>query len=188
MLLFIQEIDENVLFYFQSLHTFQLDNFFWQVSEGWIFLPLWTFILIRFIKEYSIIDNIKILVIVILSIFLSDQMSNVFKSTFKRERPTHNEKYYDKIKLVNNYKGGKYGFYSAHASNSAAIAVLAILLIKKSRWKFIIILYPFLTGISRMYLGVHYFSDVLVGWIMGSLIALFVYWMINNWWALNKRQ
>ncbi|HPQ08129.1 MAG TPA: phosphatase PAP2 family protein [Bacteroidia bacterium] len=185
---FFQEMDEGILLFFQSIHNDELDYFFWHVSEALIFLPLWIFALIRVIKEYNKTEYIKILVIIVLSIFLSDQISNVFKNTIKRERPTHNEKYYDKIKLVNNYKGGKYGFYSAHASNSAAIAVLTLLLIKKSRWKYIIILYPLLSGISRMYLGVHYFSDVLVGWIMGSMIAIFVYWLINKWWVLNKHQ
>ncbi|MCX7728015.1 MAG: phosphatase PAP2 family protein [Bacteroidia bacterium] len=172
---FIQFIDEYVLFFFQSVHHPFLDQFFWYVSEAWIFLPLWLWALVKIYHQYHKKDYAKIILIIGATILISDQACNLPKNYFKRLRPTHNQLYQDKIQLVNNYRGGTYGFYSAHASNSAAIFVLVLLFIKNSNLKFWLILYPLLTGISRLYLGVHYFTDVLVGWIAGSIIAFCVY-------------
>lgn len=183
---FIQSIDEKILLLFQSAHISFLDEFFWYVSEAWVFLPLWLWALIKIFKTYSRTDVFKVILAVIITIFLSDQISNIFKNYFKRLRPTHNIELKDKIKVVNNYYGGKYGFYSAHASNSVAITCLALILIKNNKNKYWLLIYPFLSGISRMYLGVHYFSDVLAGWMMGSLIAILVYWMFYKYGGLNR--
>lgn len=185
-MLCIQAIDERILLLFQSLHTSFLDNLFWYVSEAWVFLPLWLWALVKIYQIYSRKDFIKIIFAVLITIILSDQVSNVFKYRFKRLRPTHNNELKDKIKVVNNYYGGKYGFYSAHASNSAAITCLALILFKNNRNKYWLLIYPFLSGISRMYLGVHYFSDVLVGWMMGSILAMLVYWMFYKYSGMNK--
>lgn len=186
MFSFFQSIDERVLSYFQSWHNEFLDNFFWYVSEVWIFLPLWLWAVIKIWHQYEKRKILSILILIGITIFLSDQLSNVFKNYFKRLRPTHTELLKDKVRIVNNYRGGLYGFYSAHASNSAAVCLLALLLIRHSKMKYLFIAYPLLSGISRMYLGVHYFSDVWFGWIMGSIIAICTYWIYNKWPHLNK--
>ncbi len=184
---FFQPIDENVLFFLQSIHNKILDTFFWSVSEAWIFIPLWLWAIIKIYQQYSLKNFLKIILMILIIITLSDQISNVSKYHFKRLRTTHNEIYKGKIKLVNNYEGGLYGFYSAHASNSAAITVLALLIIKRSKWKYIIFIYPLLTGISRMYLAVHYLSDILVGWIVGAFLTLFVYLLFKQFLHINKQ-
>jgi undecaprenyl-diphosphatase len=119
--------------------------------------------------------------------FLENCFNDNIKYQFKRLRPTHDVRYSEKIHLINNYKGGTYGFYSAHASNSAAVYVLSVMLIRRSRYKYLLIVYPLLTGISRMYLGVHFLSDVLVGWIMGGIIAFGVYLIFEKYLGLISK-
>lgn len=183
---FIRRIDEQVLFGFQSIHNEFLNVFFWYVSEAWVFIPLWAWALIQIYRRYDKSQYVGIVILAALTIVLSDQTSNVFKNHFKRLRPTHDEAVKDNIQLVNDYKGGTYGFYSAHASNSAAVCVLSLLLIRDSKVRYWMCLYPLLSGLSRLYLGVHYFSDILMGWLMGSLLAILTYLLFHYGIKLSK--
>jgi len=74
-------------------------------------------------------------------------------------------------------------FVSAHASNTMAAAVSAKL-VWRALWLWPLIL-PLLAGWSRVYLGKHYPSDVLAGWIFGALVALGVWWVWR--WAVRRR-
>ncbi len=176
-MLLINNIDIDVLIFTQQLHNIFLDELFWQISKSYIFIPLWLWALYVIIKTYPLKNFLWIVLALGLGITASDQCSNLFKYQVKRLRPTHEATLKQDIHLVHQYEGGKYGFYSAHASNSALIAFMAIILLKKNRWKYIFVLYSLLIGFSRIYIAAHYFTDVLFGWLMGIAIA-FIIWRL----------
>ncbi len=62
-----------------------------------------------------------VVVLAALMILVSDQLTNLVKDTFQRLRPSNEPGLM--VHLVNAYKGGEYGFYSSHASNTFSIAV-----------------------------------------------------------------
>ncbi len=87
---------------------------------------------------------------------------NVIKPGFSRPRP-----FVDHPQIQNKlgYQPGGFSFPSNHAVNCMAAA--AIISIFAPAWTWALIFYAFLVGYSRIYLGVHYPSDILVGWILG---------------------
>ena len=117
-----------------------------------------------------------ILAFVALIVLCSDQLSSsVIKPLVCRERPTHNVDIQDQIHTVNGYVGGLYGFVSSHAANSFAIAIFLSLVIKNWLFSFTIFLWAIINSYTRIYLGVHYFGDVLCGAVVGIIIALILY-------------
>jgi len=86
------------------------------------------------------------------------------------------------LNFVNNYKGGQFGFVSNHATNMSIVGIMVFLILKKhypKSWIFLLILL-LIISYSRIYLGVHYLSDIIGGWILGSLLSLIGYNAINK--------
>ena len=110
-------------------------------------------------------------------ITITDQEANLFKDHFQRLRPCYNEYIKDSLRLVKENCGGKYGFFSAHASNSFSLAIFFGLLFK-NRIRYIIlitIVYASLISYSRIYIGVHFPIDIIIGSSFGFCVGFIMY-------------
>ena len=115
-------------------------------------------------------------------IAIADQTANFFKDSFQRLRPCYNESLISFVRLVNESCGGKYGFFSAHASNSFSLAVFFGLLFK-NKFRFIIymtLFYASLISFSRIYLGVHFPLDIFFGGVYGIITGLVIFRIYEN--------
>ncbi|MCB0820770.1 MAG: phosphatase PAP2 family protein, partial [Bacteroidetes bacterium] len=121
-----------------------------------------------------------ILLGVILLITASDQVSVAIKNSVQRYRPCHNEVVNKQVHLVNNHCGGKFGFYSSHASNTLALSVFVYLLLPALRWKKWLFVWPLLVGYSRIYLAAHYPADVATGWLAGAILAFAAFFTLRK--------
>jgi undecaprenyl-diphosphatase len=73
------------------------------------------------------------------------------------------------IHTVNDYHGGSYGFPSSHAANTAGLTCFCVFVLRRRWLSWVMVGWMVLVCYSRMYLGVHYPSDILAGWLLGFL-------------------
>lgn len=175
MLTFFENIDHTLFFLINGNHNAFWDVIMWNISGKFQWVPLYAFLLWRTILRYRSKTWI-VVVMVLIGIGISDQSSvHLFKNQFKRYRPCHHSILKNDVHSVQNKCGGKYGFVSSHASNTTFMAMLFFFLLrskKRDDLYGLLFIWPLLVSYSRIYLGVHYPSDVLFGCLLGYLIAL----------------
>lgn len=119
---------------------------------------------------------IPILLAIILLFILCDQFSSHFvKPLVARPRPSHYPGIMEYVRVFDGYKGGINGFISGHATNSFGFAMFSALLFKDKFYTGVVFLWALIVAYSRIYLGVHFVSDILGGMIAGVLIGYVVY-------------
>jgi undecaprenyl-diphosphatase len=183
MLEALKSIDAQVFLSLNGLHNDFFDFVMFWASERFIWIPFYVFLAYLLFRHYGQRFWILILMAGIL-ITLSDQTSVLlFKQVFHRLRPCHEPSLEGLVHLVNNKCGGKYGFVSSHAVNSFALATyMSLLLGRKIRYfTLMMLLWALLLSYSRIYLGVHYPGDVIVGAIWGAGLGAAIYSVAGFW-------
>jgi undecaprenyl-diphosphatase len=181
----MQQIDQSVFFFLNGLHSHFFDTFFWYATDGVIYLPLYLIAIWLAYKQFGK-GVLMVLLFVIVIFLLSEYSCNFLKDTVCRLRPTQNPDIASLVHTVNDYRGGKYGFPSAHACNTFAVSLFLYRILRPKRWGVTATLFTWtaLMSYSRIYLGVHYPGDILCGALGGVLIgwgmsALFRFLMLK---------
>ncbi|MBO4593820.1 MAG: phosphatase PAP2 family protein, partial [Bacteroidaceae bacterium] len=101
--------------------------------------------------------------------------SGFCKPFFHRFRPSHEPALEGLVDLVNDRRGGLYGFISSHAANTFAVCTFVALYLRRHLATLTLILWACLSSYSRIYLGLHYPGDILAGALFGILTGLTMY-------------
>ncbi len=170
--------ERDLFFMLNGSDSSFLDRFMWLYSGKAVWLPLAAFILIVLLYKKKWRESILILLAIVLVVTFCDQFaSHVCKPIFTRFRPTHHPDFMDQVKTVFDYRGGKYGFISSHAANAFGFATFMSLLFRYRLFTWTIFLWAALTAYTRVYLGVHFISDIVPGAIAGVFFGWLVYWL-----------
>jgi undecaprenyl-diphosphatase len=164
----ILEVDEQLLLWLNGFHAPWLDPVMLVLTKTISWLPLYLLLLYVIIKDHRK-ESWRVLVAVAFTLLLSDQLtSSVMKPWFERLRPSRNPELAGTLHLVNGYTGGLYGFASSHAANSFGLTMFLWLLYKNNRkWMGTLFLWAAFFTYTRIYLGVHYPGDIVVGALVG---------------------
>ena len=182
----ILKLDSQLFLYLNNLGSPTVDNFWiylsYKESNIIFYLALLVFYFYSKSKKIKLSEVFYSLLFIAIMIAIADQTANLFKDSFQRLRPCYNESLISFVRLVNESCGGKYGFFSAHASNSFSLAVFFGLLFK-NKFRFIIymtLFYAFLISFSRIYLGVHFPLDIFFGGVYGIITGLVIFRIYEN--------
>lgn len=177
------EFDRELFLWLNNAGVEALDPFMLLVSGKFTWIPLYLIILILMTRVMDWRAFGFAIMFIVLCVFATDQGSvQLFKELIMRPRPCHDEGLQDLVRLVKDHCGGRYGFISSHASNVFGLAIFATLALRnRFPWMApILIIWATLVGYSRIYLGVHFPGDVVVGALYGAFCGALFFRLFDN--------
>ncbi len=179
MLDHLLSLDQRLTLLLNGSQSLYWDTFFMTATSTVVWLPLIAVLLYVLIRNHATHNALLVVLFTGLAVLLADQLaSGICKPYFERLRPAREPAIMYAIKVVDGYRGGLYGFFSSHAANTFAVATFLTLLIRHLRLSIVLYLWALLNTWTRVYLGVHYVGDLLVGMVWGITVGFVTYWML----------
>lgn len=116
----------------------------------------------------------------VLAIGLATTATHLLKPLIGRPRPPEG------LRLVDEVTGA---MPSGHATGVVALATVLTLLAVGNRWLVWLAWFnAVLVMATRLYLGVHWVSDIAVGALVGAVVPLLVWWLLSRWSFVSLRR
>lgn len=185
----LEQIDRNATLAINSLHGDFFDQVWMLFSHRTIWIPLYLAMAGVLIWKLGWKKGLLAIFAAALCILCVDQFCNLVKDTVARLRPCNDPYTVANGLWILEAPSAKYpyGFFSAHAGNAVAFALFTVLALR-NRFRIdahakvvstALLLWAFLVGVSRIFVGKHYLGDVLVGFIVGAVISWIIYKVYN---------
>ena len=201
----VHHLDQQITLTINSWNSAFTDPIWAFLSMKLVWVPLYAAILALIIWKLGWKKGGILILGTVLTIVFCDQFANIIKHSVARIRPLH-----DKFMVSNGLNilelGGGYSFFSAHAANSFGLAACTWFGLKKcllnrsetsptdlrssefaeknakllNSYGWFMFTWAALVGISRIFVGKHYFGDVIVGTIAGLAIGLAMGWLAGK--------
>lgn len=172
--------EREAFLWLNGSHTPYWDQVMWLYSGKAVWLPLALFILFVLSYRKNWREVLLLFLAIALTITLCDQFaSHLCKPLFTRFRPTHHPDFQAVVQTVMGYRGGLYGFISSHAANAFGFAMFMTLLFRNRLFGCTVFLWATINAYSRIYLGVHFLTDI----IPGALSGLFFGWIVYRFYG-----
>ena len=176
----IIELDRELLSFFNQNDNLLMDGVIKTLTSGITWIPLYLSLFYMVVKNNETMGQIFFIVGgVLLSIMLSGGVDDlIIKPLVARPRPLNDLATKYVVDTVYGVSSNQFSFFSAHAANTFALATFMALLVRSGILNFGLFVWAAINAYTRLYLGMHYPSDILVGTLWGMIsgaIAYFVY-------------
>ncbi len=173
------EYDKDLLLSLNGSDSLYLDRVMRVLTAAATWVPLYISLFYVVLNNN---DNFRKVIMILcgagLCVLLAGTVDDmIVKPMVGRWRPTHDPEIGMMVDIVDGYRGGRFGFFSAHASNTFSIAVFFCWLVRSRLLSLALILWSFTNCWTRLYLGVHFPGDILVGLLWGGLVGSAVYFL-----------
>ncbi len=173
----IQNIDFQVLQWFNGSNNVILDQLALVLTSGFTWIPLYVVLFIVVMRNNETMMQIGLVVgAALLCILFADGFADgIIKPLAERWRPSNDPLVKYSVQVVDNLRMKDYSFCSAHAANTMSIAVFFSLLVRSRMLTITMIVWSLVNCWTRLYLGVHYPLDIATGLLLGSVVGFLVY-------------
>lgn len=178
----LQTADSTVFLTVNSLHNNYFDSVMWFISGKMIWIPMYASLLFVLLKNYPYKVVLKILLAMGIIFFFTDCFtSQVIRPWVCRLRPSNlDNPISHMVHIVDGYRGGRCGFPSNHASNTWGLVFFMAYLLRNVWLTCFLSLWGLVVCYSRMYLGVHYLGDLLMGILLAFIITSTVFYILKT--------
>ena len=183
MLEFLIDIDRSLMLALNGMHSEYMDNFMMLFSGRWVWIPMYAAIFAAVLWRYGWRRGILLSLAVGLAVAIADQTcASLLRPMAERLRPANLENPLSSmVHIVDGYRGGRYGFPSCHAANTFVLAAAVAIQLRRRGVVAFVYAWALVTCYSRIYLGVHYPGDILVGAIVGTAAALLCVLVVRHY-------
>lgn len=175
----IIEWDRELFLYLNGLNTGNWDQFWLLVTriENWI--PLYIIFFILFWKTLSRKRAILATLSTVILVLLTLGITSIVKNSVTRLRPSNTPELEGYVRVLQ--ENTDFSFFSGHSAVSFAVTVFIILILRsRIKWIWLLFIWPFLFAISRIFVGVHYPGDLLIGAIVGTILGILMWKIIRR--------
>ncbi len=174
MLQKILEWDRDLFIYLNSLGIERLDGFWSFVTDIYTWIPLFIFFIGLLFWKFGKRDGLLMTLTVIVMFLVVITMTDLVKEYVARLRPNNETEINTLIRILKSPTN--FSFWSGHAASSVSITTLVFLFVRdRFRWAWLFFIWPLIFATSRIYVGVHYPVDILVGALVGFVSARLFY-------------
>lgn len=173
----LENLDTTLLELFNGSNSSFIDGLMLVMTSGYTWIPLYVALLYLVVNNSETMSQICLIVgcALLCIVFSGGICDYVVKPLVARVRPLNDVALHNIVIHVYGVSAKDFSFFSSHAANTFSITVFFSLLVRNSKFFVALLIWSLLNCYTRLYLGVHYPSDIFVGILWGGLVGLIVY-------------